>query len=129
MCPRANFQNPANGWNSPTPSGVLPGVPLPGQATASVTRDGAAVAVTVRGEFDLATVGVLDEALHQACDGHCDRVLLDLSGVDFFDVVAMRTVAESWVTLRQRGGGLRVSGARPAVRRLFALAGLRELLD
>lgn len=58
--------------------------PASGDLSVTVHWRGPAVILTVSGEIDMATAGRLEEALNLALTNEPERLVLDLSGVDFF---------------------------------------------
>src|SRR5262245_57107329 len=85
--------------------------------------------VTVTGEIDLASADELRHAIDQAMTLEVDRVVVPLPAVSFCDSSGIRVlaVAERDVTLT--GVSFRIAGAGRAVRKVFAIAGLDQLLD
>ena len=97
-----------------------------------VTMHRVAGGVRLRGEVDVASVGLMETVLARAgLDGGSaggpapEAVLVvDLSELDFLDVAgyrALRSGTEQW---RRRGGTVLLTGASGAVRRLLELIGL-----
>ena len=62
----------------------------------------------VSGEIDLATAPVLDASLAAALDGGAQDVWLDLTDVDFVDVIGVHTLLEIQQMLRVAGRRLAV---------------------
>jgi anti-sigma B factor antagonist len=84
-------------------------------------EDGGAVVVAVAGEIDLSTV---DEVRAAAAGHRCERIVLDLRGVDFMDTSGIRLLVE---LLRAEDGGgpeLAVVADHAPVMRLLDMAGL-----
>ena len=76
------------------------------------------------GELDLAVAARVGEAL---ADHEISAV--ELSGVTFMDSVGLHALLEARYDRERTGGTLRIVAASAAVRRLFELVGLTELLD
>ena len=78
--------------------------------------------IDVGGEIDIATSPQLQRVLDDVIDGSDDRVLADLSAVEFIDVSGLRAL----LSAVDRGGAHRfgVANPSPAVRRLFEIIGL-----
>jgi anti-anti-sigma factor len=83
--------------------------------------------VRVVGDFDLATVPILEQALARTYAGG-DDVLLDASGVTFFDAASLGVLIGARHTLAERGRTLTVINPPSAVARLLSIAGLEALL-
>ena len=80
------------------------------------------------GELDLLSVEELRAAL-AARPEDCDAVVLDLSGLTFFDTSGMRLVIETLQELRQQRHAVRARARRgPDVQRLFAIARMEDRL-
>src|SRR4051812_21485162 len=88
---------------------------------------GDAYVVAPVGELDLGTVGDLRSALDARPPG-CHRLVLDLSGLTFFDTSGMRLVVETLQGARQRGLEFAIVRGPEDVQRLFALAGMDDRL-
>jgi anti-anti-sigma factor len=97
-----------------------------------VTMRRAAGGVRLRGEVDIASVGLMETVLARARKdegaaghpGHEAVLVLDLSGLDFLDVAgyrALRSGTEQW---RRQGGTVLLTGAGGAVRRVLELVGV-----
>jgi anti-anti-sigma factor len=88
--------------------------------------DGGYVVTTV-GELDLDTVGTLEELIAQR-PADCTRVVLDFSGLTFFDTSGIRLVIETLHELRREGVALALVRGSEDVQRLFAVAQLEDRL-
>ena len=85
------------------------------------------VRVAAAGELDLATVGMLDEAIRRAW-ATSDLILLDLSGLRFVDSTGMRLIADASLRIRRAGGRLVITRG-PVLDRLVTLLDLWGALD
>ena len=84
--------------------------------------DGTALVCPI-GELDLATAPELERVLEALATGP-STVVLDLSGLTFVDCAGLRPVREAVFAGALLGRQVRLSGARPAVRRVLELTGL-----
>lgn len=86
--------------------------------------DAGAVTLRVSGQLDVATESVLREAVRQAIDDGADRLVLDLSQLDFMDSsgLAVLLVAAREVT------HFEIRNPTEVVQRLITLAGLAQTL-
>jgi anti-sigma B factor antagonist len=81
------------------------------------------------GELDLATAPELDLVLAQlTADGH-DRVLIDLSELQFMDSTGLGSIVRAHDNADANGNHVLVRLGKPQVRRLFEITGLLERLD
>src|SRR4051794_870716 len=87
------------------------------------TVDGLTV-VTVTGELDLATAPALHRALRRADDASLPDLVVDLSGVTFFDCAIVGVLVGALKTVRAQGGCLRLRGLTGGPKRLFELCHL-----
>jgi len=89
-------------------------------------RDGSVV-VTVSGELDVVTSQPFDECLTEAC-ALSDRVVIDLSGVDFMDTSSLAVIVGHWKQLMASGGSLMLAGARYRHTKSLWITGLADRL-
>jgi len=90
-------------------------------------RDGF-VRLFVRGELDLATVPVLEDALAPV-ERWSGRVVVDLSDLSFMDASGLRALGCAGRRASEKGRRFAVTRCRPMVRRLFELTGMADMLD
>jgi len=92
----------------------------------SKRRDGFVI-VAVGGELDVVTSRQFDEYLTQA-RGEDDRVILDLSAVDFMDTGSLAVIVGHWKQLSAAGGTLVLAGARYRYTKTLWITGLADRL-
>jgi anti-anti-sigma factor len=102
-------------------------VPPPGDFEVLTNRDGATLVVSPRGEIDLATVGVVREAV-DAEQQPGEALVLDLREVGFMDTSGLRYVLELHERAKQEGFGLLLVRGPSAVQRVFEVSGLEPRL-
>jgi anti-anti-sigma factor len=90
-------------------------------------RNGATATVAASGEIDLSTVGELRSAVTGAAEG-ADRLLLDLTDVEFIDSAGLGGLLELRSTLRSRSVTLEIDAGEGPVRQAMEITGLSELL-
>ena len=90
---------------------------------AGVLRDGDAVVVTLAGELDLYNAEAVRNVLIEECARKPERVVIDLSRVEFIDSTALGVLIEARTKLENHSGFLLAS---PAVetRRALEISGL-----
>jgi stage II sporulation protein AA (anti-sigma F factor antagonist) len=86
-------------------------------------RNGCAI-VFVAGEMDASDGQQLEDALLEAQHGSAN-VIVDMNRLTFMDSTGINALVLAW---RRVSGELHVVGARPAVRRVFEIAGVTDLL-
>jgi anti-sigma B factor antagonist len=89
----------------------------------SVERRAGTAIVHVVGELDLATAPTLISTLH-ALERPCERVVLDVSGLQFIDSTGMRLAVEEYQRARADGFDFVIAGAEENVLRALRIAGL-----
>lgn len=82
------------------------------------------------GELDLATAGVLDDALRAWLESsRSDELVVDLSGVTFMDSTGLRAVLVASSAASEAGRRLVVIPGDGQARRVIELARVSEFLD
>ena len=85
------------------------------------------VVVTVGGELDVVCSQRFDDCLSEA-SGRGDRVILDLSAVDFMDTTALAVIVGHWRRQVAAGGMLLLAGARYRYTKALWITGLADRL-
>ncbi len=75
------------------------------------------------GEFELAH---MNEELFRLAHYHCNKVILDLSGVEHVHYRGLRALALRARLLREAGGDLKLVGLSPYLVTIFCAAGVSE---
>lgn len=88
---------------------------------------GDSVVVTIHGDLDIVTSPALDECLTELEASH-DRIILDLSDVDFLDTSALAVIVGHWKKAESAGGMLGLSGARYRYTKTLWITGLADRL-
>jgi anti-anti-sigma factor len=86
------------------------------------------VRVTVTGDIDLAGVAALERARAKALDGHPDRMLIDLRGVNFVDSSGLRFLLQTERTARSLGCTLRLLRPAENAMQVFMVTGAERHL-
>jgi anti-anti-sigma factor len=82
----------------------------------------------LHGELDLATAATVRAILDQACREVSGEVIVDLSDVQFFDVVTMGIFAQAHERLSETGGRLTLLGLSPYQEKVLRICALECLL-
>ena len=88
---------------------------------------GASVVASVRGELDVVSSQRFDDCLSEAAAAS-DRVILDLSGVDFMDTTALAVIVGHWRRQVAAGGLFFLAGARYRYIKALWITGLADRL-
>lgn len=99
-------------------------VPVMELQVSTASQAGHAV-VSAVGELDLYTAPRLQQALAALLgEQELDRVVVDLSGVEFCDSTGMNVLLSGMKRVRERGGVFELAAPRPAVQRILQVTGL-----
>jgi anti-sigma B factor antagonist len=87
-----------------------------------------ATVIHVRGEIDLATAGRLRDVIEPHM-GPKQKIVLDLSEVEFMDSSALHVLVQARGELTENGGSLVLRNPSTAAHRLLTVAGANDLLE
>lgn len=94
-----------------------------------IRRDGRTTVLRLTGELDMATADVLRHHILLALGQHDpDRLLLDLTGLEFADSSGLAAMVWAHRLLTERGRQLRLYRPQPGVRRVLHVTGLHTRL-
>ena len=93
----------------------------------SLQPHGDSVVVSVVGELDVVSKQQFDDCLSEAAT-QSDRVVLDMSRVDFMDTTALAVVVGHWRRMVAEGGTFRLAGARYRYTKALWITGLADRL-
>ncbi len=93
----------------------------------SLESHGDSVVVSVVGELDVVSKQQFDDCLSEAAT-QSDRVVLDMSRVDFMDTTALAVVVGHWRRMVSEGGTFRLAGARYRYVKALWITGLADRL-
>ncbi len=98
------------------------------QAEADGSRRGGATPLRLSGRLDGRTSAAVRSALYEHVErDRGQRVVIDLSRVEFIDSTCLRVLAAFAVRLQRAGRHVVLRGCSPALRRLLAFTGVRRL--
>jgi anti-anti-sigma factor len=80
--------------------------------------------MAITGEIDLYTAPRLQAEFTRLLENGPDRIVIDMSGVEFCDSTGMNVLLSALKRMRERGGVLEVAAPRPAVRKILQVTGL-----
>jgi anti-anti-sigma factor len=97
--------------------------------TVTCRDDADATLVTVRGELDIASVGLLEAAVRERRPLQ-RRLRLDLSEVTFFDSTGVRALLQARrIAIEDTGRPAELVAASPAVRRVLDMTGASDVFE
>ncbi len=88
---------------------------------------GASVVASVEGELDVTSSQRFDDFLAEAA-ATSDRIILDLSAVDFMDTTALAVIVGHWRRQVEAGGLFFLAGARYRYTKALWITGLADRL-
>jgi anti-sigma B factor antagonist len=95
----------------------------------NAARTNGTARVWVKGEMDLAVIGLVDREVERAEATDASKIVLDLGGLEFMDAAGVRLLVHLNERSQSNGGRLRICGnCAPQVRRVLDLTGVSELL-
>ncbi len=93
-----------------------------------VAREQHRVRLALRGELDLASSSILEDAVSRACTEGVTELVLDIGALTFIDSTGLRAILMSRTNCERAGCSFAVAPApddvRPQVRRLLQVTGL-----
>ncbi len=93
----------------------------------SMEPHGASVVASVEGELDVTSSQRFDDCLAEAA-ATSDRIILDLSAVDFMDTTALAVIVGHWRRQVEAGGLFFLAGARYRYTKALWITGLADRL-
>jgi anti-anti-sigma factor len=99
-----------------------------GMLTVRSERDGDTHVIALAGELDLVSAAAVDRELRRVEATDADAILVDLSGLQFVDSTGIRLLIETQQRSRWDPGRLALKRPPARVLRVFAIAGIDELL-
>jgi anti-anti-sigma factor len=84
--------------------------------------------LVLHGEFDVATISSLTQALNSASEQSPSHVTIDLRDAAFFGLAALDTVLAADAALAARGSGLDIVNATPSVAKMMTAVEAGHLL-
>ncbi|MEA2216963.1 MAG: anti-sigma factor antagonist [Solirubrobacteraceae bacterium] len=84
--------------------------------------------LTLSGELDLASAGVLDTAIAELCTDGAELITLEMGELEFMDSTGLRSVLVGQELCEVNGCELMIGALSPQVRRLFEVSGVGEKL-
>ncbi|MFC7549903.1 STAS domain-containing protein [Plantactinospora sp. GCM10030261] len=94
----------------------------------SHTPTGEVARIVLTGELDMATAPELTTVIEDVVQAGAQRLLVDLSDLEFCDSTGMAAFVRGDNLTRARGGWLRLTGAGGTVDRVLRVSGLADLL-
>jgi anti-anti-sigma factor len=91
-------------------------------------REDNTLVVSLRGEADLFSAASLEEQLNRAIESGADRVIVDLSALQFIDSISLRVLLKAALASRQDSSRLFFRKGSPQVERVLEVSGIKQEL-
>jgi anti-sigma B factor antagonist len=92
------------------------------------TVDGDRHVVAIRGELDVASAPMLEQALTEACSAGAKELVLDLGGVEFMDSMGLKTILHGKAVCEEHGCIYCLTPAQRPVEQVFEATGVQRRL-
>lgn len=96
---------------------------------ANVSHVNQVAVVEARGRIDSGSAAGFGAALMGAIDGGAERVVLDLSGVDYMSSAGLREIVSALKKARRMQGDIRLAEPAARVREVLEMAGLDTFMQ
>jgi anti-anti-sigma factor len=105
----------------------------PGQAACSALHVQDAVAggrhtLVLSGELDIASSPELQATMLRLCAYGAPEIVLDVTKLEFIDSAGLQAILAAQGVCRDRGAGFMLTPAKGAVKRVFELSGMLDVL-
>jgi len=90
--------------------------------------DGNLIQFNVVGRIDASTSGNVESAVNTAIGGGSQRVIFDMSGVDYISSAGLRAILVAAKKAKSAGGGVAVFGLQAGVAEVFNVAGFGKII-
>ena len=91
--------------------------------------DGGVSVVTISGRLAIGgETEKLDAAVSKLLAQDVKNVVLDIAALDYVDSSGVGTLVACLTKVRKAGGEMKVAGANPRIRRIFAMTGVESLM-
>ncbi len=91
-------------------------------------KDGEVLTLSLAGRLDGVTSKGVEERILGLIDGGARRMLLDLAGLEYVSSIGLRVLMLAAKRMKAAGGRLAVAELRPAIRKVFDIAGFDTVL-
>ncbi|CAM3667303.1 Anti-sigma factor antagonist [Bordetella sputigena] len=96
--------------------------------TLAIEKVGPALVVSPQGQINSANAAAIESELLEQIDNGENRLVLDLSGLDYISSAGLRVMLLVAKRLKQKSGALALCGIQPHVREVFDISGFLSIL-
>lgn len=82
----------------------------------------------VEGRVDSETAPELDEALTALLNANCNRIVVNLNGVDFLSSAGLRALVKAYQGAQKAGGSVHLAAVPEAIQGILLTVGLNHML-
>ncbi len=82
----------------------------------------------VEGRVDSESTPQLEEALTALLNDNCNKIVVNLKGVDFMSSAGLRAIVRAYQVAQKAGGGVRLAAVPEAIESVMYTVGLNQLL-
>jgi anti-sigma B factor antagonist len=99
-----------------------------GALSIELGREGETMVVSLRGEADLLSATSLEDQLNRALESDAERVVVDLSSLNFIDSISLRVLLKASLASREDSNRLFFRDGGPQVERILEVSGVKRQL-
>lgn len=85
--------------------------------------------ISLKGEVDVYTSPAFKQRLVEAIDDGCDKIVVDLEGVDFIDSSGLGVLVSGLRRVSERQGFIRLVVSREQILKIFRITGLDKVFS
>ena len=94
-----------------------------------ITKSGDKAVVAIKGRLDTTNYNELDDKLAEILDNDGDKILLDLSEMEYISSSGLRILLMYLKKIKAMNGRFMLSGMTPGVREIFEISGFINIFE
>ena len=84
--------------------------------------------IAIKGRLDAATAPIADETIKKTLEGNTNRLLFDLSALEYLSSGGLRVILGAAKEIRRREGKVALAGLNQYVYEIFDVSGFTEMI-
>ena len=84
--------------------------------------------ITIEGRLDAASAPIADETIHKLLEADHNRLLFDLSGLEYLSSGGLRVILAAAKEMKRRNGQITLCGLTPYVNEIFEVSGFSAMI-
>jgi anti-sigma B factor antagonist len=84
--------------------------------------------LSIEGEMNANTSGAVDERLHKLIMGGNNKLVIDLSGLNYISSAGLRIFLKANKLIKKKQGEIRICGLNETVKEVFEISGFQMIL-